>query len=377
MDYEALLKYEFPFSPDYAFLNYAAVAPWPTRTAQAVTTFAQENVTFGPIHYPQWLEKEAECREQLRQLINAPSTDDIALLKNTSEGLSVIAHGLAWRRGDNIVISDQEFPSNRIVWQSLAAQGVDVRQVDLLAAETPELALIQACDANTRLLSVSSVQYATGLRIDLAVLGDFCQSQEILFCVDAIQSLGALPLDVRAIQADFVVADGHKWLLGPEGLALFYCRQDLRDHLSLHQYGWHMIEQAHDYDQKNWQVAQSARRFECGSPNMLGIHALSASLSLILELGITYIEAEIMRNREYLYNNINKISGFSCVTLNSRYSGIIAFGHQQITAEALYQQLRQQNVISAVRGGHVRFSAHVGTSRDVLDRALAVLAALA
>ena len=208
---------EFSLTPEVIYLNHAAVSPWPSRTAAAVASFAEENRQRGAQHYPQWLVVEQRLRERLQRLIGARSVDEIALLKNTSEGLSVIAHGLDWRVGDNVIIPAQEFPSNRIVWESLAEYGVEVRAVDISTASDPESALLQQIDARTRLISVSAVQYDTGLRLDLNRLGRACEDAEVLYCVDAIQSLGALPLNVRSIRADFVVADGHKWLLGPEG----------------------------------------------------------------------------------------------------------------------------------------------------------------
>ena len=220
---QQLIRREFPLRDDVHYLNHAAVSPWPRRTADAVCRFARENAEQGSLEYATWLRVESDLREQLRRLLNASSADDIALLKNTSEALSVVAHGVDWRDGDNVVISDQEFPSNRIVWESLAGHGVRVREVDLAAGPDPEQALIGACDQRTRLLAISSVQYGTGLRTDLERLGQRCREREILFCVDAIQSLGTLPMDVKRNHADFVMADGHKWMLGPEGLAVFYC----------------------------------------------------------------------------------------------------------------------------------------------------------
>ena len=247
---------EFPQSDDIIYLNHAAVGPWPLRTARAVQQFAEENLRQGARAYPQWLHTERALRAQLQRLVNAPSIDDIALLKNTSEALSVIAHGLSWRRGDNVVLCTQEFPSNRIVWESLREFGVECRIVPIdIKTEDPEAALLSAVDAHTRLLAVSSVQYASGLRMDLQQLGDFCHDHGVLFCVDAIQSLGALPFDVQAVHADFVVADGHKWLLGPEGLAVFYCRAELRPQLRLHQFGWHMVEHHDDFDRLDWTPA--------------------------------------------------------------------------------------------------------------------------
>ena len=313
----------FNLSDDIIYLNHAAVSPWPEKTVKAVQQFAKENGEVGSQQYLRWMQTEANLREQLRELINAPGCDEIALLKSTSEALSVIAYGLEWGPGDQIVIPEQEFPSNRIVWESLRPRGVDVVPIDLIDEDSPEDKLINAFTEHTRLLSVSSVQYATGLVLDLESLGKACKEKNILFCVDAIQSLGALPFDVQTCHADFVVADGHKWMLGPEGLALFYCRRALIESLNLNQYGWHMVQRMGDFDQKEWVPADSARRFECGSQNMLGIHALHASLSLILETGIEAIHLAIVKNTQLIIDNVSQSTRILSPVDVERRAGIV------------------------------------------------------
>ncbi|MEJ2391421.1 MAG: aminotransferase class V-fold PLP-dependent enzyme [Gammaproteobacteria bacterium] len=366
------LSDEFPQQAGLIYLNHAAVAPWPRRTADAVCQFARENQQLGAKHYPRWMEIENQTRQLLARLINAPSSDDIALLKNTSEGLSFLAYGLDWSPGDNIVISDQEFPSNRVIWQSLADAGVELREVNLQQDGEPEQALIAATDHRTRLLSISSVQYASGLRLDLTPLGQHCREHNILFCVDAIQSLGALQFDVEACQADVVVADGHKWMLGPEGVALFYVREAIRPQLKLHEYGWHMLANASNFQQKTWQVANDARRFECGSPNMLGIHALHASLSLLLETGIPQVEAELLERTCYLMELIQQAPELTLISDDnpSRLSGIVTFRHQTIAADELYKKLMATDVICAARGTGVRYSPHFYTPLPQLAEAI-------
>src|SRR6266566_7113096 len=173
---------EFPITERCIYLNHAAVGPWPRRTQEAVARFADENTAEGARHYPRWLEAEQLTRQQLARLINARVPDDIALLKNTSEALSVVAHGFPWSAGDNVVIPDEEFPSNRVVWESLRGRGVTVRTVTLRNHADPEQTLLAAIDARTRLLSTSSVQYASGLRLDLARLGDGCRTRGVAFC---------------------------------------------------------------------------------------------------------------------------------------------------------------------------------------------------
>lgn len=368
---DALLALEFPLASGLIYLNHAAVAPWPRRTADAVKEFAEENTRTGAAHYQRWLRTERAVRAQCATLLNAASADDVAFLKNTSEALSVVAHGFPWTSGDNVVIADEEFPSNRIVWESLKPYGVAVRAARLAGAD-PEQALMQAVDARTRLVSVSSVQYASGLRLDLARLGAYCRGRGLAFCVDAIQGLGAIPHDVQASGIDFLMADAHKWLLGPEGIAVFYCRPEWRDRLILRQYGWRMVAAAGDFDRRDWQPAPNACRFECGSPNMLGIHALAASLSLLLELGSTEIERRVLERAEYLFAGIRRRAHLELVTCPApgRYAGIVSFRHRAADSTALFERLRNHNVICARRGDAVRFSPHCYTPLDQLEAAL-------
>ncbi len=370
---------DFSLNNDLFYLNHAAVSPWSVCTAQSIKTFADENALMGAAQYLKWMETEQELRENISTLINAPSSNDIALVKNTSEALSFVAYGLDWKAGENIVIAKQEFPSNRIVWQSLALQGVEIKFVDLYRNlskhNSPEDNLLNAVDNNTRLLSVSSVQYADGFRMDLKKLGDYCRTSNILYCVDAIQSIGALKFDVQEINADFAMADGHKWLMSPEGLGFFYCRETLRKKLRPSQFGWHMVENQFDFDSLSWSEAQTARKFECGSPNMLGIHALNSSIKLILNRDIHFIEQLIIKNAQYTVKKLKSIPDISIQSdINEhRMSGIISFRHTHCSSEQLYNKLMAQNVICAMRHGNVRFSAHYYTTEKIIDTAIEIL----
>ncbi|MEI6708414.1 MAG: aminotransferase class V-fold PLP-dependent enzyme [Methylococcales bacterium] len=367
---------EFPLSDELIYLNHAAVAPWPKRTSAAVIAFAEQNTRYGSHFYLDWMAKETECRAQLQTLLNAPSTDDIAFVKNTSEALSFVAYGLTWHTGDNIVSSNEEFPSNRLPWQSLANQGVDFRQADLSCADTPEDALFALVDDHTRLLTISSIQFASGLRMDLVKIGEFCRQRGILFCIDAIQSLGAVQFDVQACHADFVMADGHKWLFGAEGLGVFYSSAKAREQLKLTQYGWHNMKDTHNYENKAWEIHPTARRFECGSMNTLGIHALSASLSLLLELGMETVEALVLKNADIVKAHAANNDQLSLIA--SAYSplksGIVVFKHQTIANECLYKQLQNKGVVCALRGGGIRFSPHFYNSEQEISNAFELIA---
>ncbi|MDH4651448.1 MULTISPECIES: aminotransferase class V-fold PLP-dependent enzyme [unclassified Pseudomonas] len=374
----SLLQDEFAHADGLRYLNHAAVAPWPKRATRAVQSFAEENWRLGARDYPDWLTVERRLRERLVRLLNSPTTADLALVKNTSEALSFVAFGLDWAAGDQVVISDQEFPSNRVVWEALKRYGVETVQVSLEGAD-PEGALLAACGPRTRLLSISAVQYASGLRLNLHRLGHECRRHGVLFCVDAIQQLGALPFDVQAIDCAFAMADGHKWMLGPEGLGVFYCRSDLREQLKLHEYGWHMLEHPGDYERVDWEPSRTARRFECGSPNMLGAMALEASLSLLEELGMEQVAVAIAERVQWLQDGLANIPGTQLLSpLNPmRRAGILSFRLDGWDNQRLFERLRAEQVVCAQRGGGIRFSPHFYTEPRVIDETLALLRQMA
>lgn len=369
---------QFPLQDNILYFNHAAVSPWPVCSAEAIKDFTDQNLYTGSKNYLQWLEVEQQLRELLRWLINADSADDIALLKNTSEGLSVIAYGLDFKAGDNIVIPADEFPSNRIVWESLGKLGVETRQIDIHSVVNPEQALLNAMDERTKLLSVSAVQYSSGLRLNLEKLGKYCRTHDILFAVDAIQQLGALAFDQQKIQADFIVADGHKWMMGPEGLALFYCRPEVRARLNLKQYGWHMVENPTDFHQQQWHIAESAKRFECGSPNMLACHALHASLSMIKQTGIENIESAIIANTRQIRHFIRNNSRYelNSHTDEARLSGITNFKHNTLASTDLHKALTDQGIQCAVRGQGVRLAPHFYQLQWEFDRLFEILSTI-
>lgn len=371
------LNDEFPQIEGLRYLNHAAVAPWPRRATEAVTAFAQQNMTLGARDYPQWLTVESRLRDRLARMLNAPVSADIALVKNTSEALSFVAFGLDWNAGDQIVISDEEFPSNRIVWEALRPQGVEVIQVSL-KVDDPEAALLAACGPKVRLMAISAVQYASGLRLDLPRLGEGCEQRGVLLCIDAIQQLGALTFDVQHYRCAFAMADGHKWLLGPEGLGVFYCRSDLRAELKLHEYGWHMLEHAGDYDRSDWQPARSARRFECGSPNMLGAMALDASLSLLEEVGMREVGRALAERIDHLQHELSAMPGIELLSPTDpfRQAGIMTFRANGWENAALFQRLKDEQIVCALRGGGIRLSPHFYTRPDIIEQTLTVVRGL-
>lgn len=372
-----MITEQFPVNEQCMYLNHAAVAPWPKCTSEAVQEFAKENCITGAQGYLTWLKKEQSLRSKLAKLVGSDNEECVALVKNTSEALSFVAYGLDWQAGDIVLISDDEFPSNRIVWESLAQKfGVIVQQVHI-SAENPEaeiLAAIQSSTCKPKLISVSAVQYASGIKLDLEKLGNACKENEVLFCVDAIQAVGAMEFKCDDWHIDFAMADGHKWMLGPEGLGFFFVKESHIKNLNLYQYGWHMIEGAGDFSITDWQPANNAKRFECGSPNMLAGYALEASTDLLLKVGLDNVASVIEENHAYLLSQLLALGAEIISPLEPTIrAGIVTFKFAEKDSSELYQELMNLNVVCANRGGGVRFSPHFHTTKECMDNAIKVL----
>ncbi|MCB1774171.1 MAG: aminotransferase class V-fold PLP-dependent enzyme [Gammaproteobacteria bacterium] len=366
---------EFPLDPDLCYLNHAAIGPWPRRTAQVVANFAQQVMQRGGSDYPDWLQTEARLRERLARLVNVDSADDIALVKNTSEGLSIISQGLAWADGDVVVGLHGDFCSNQMAWQALADRGVQYRAVDALSAVDPEQALIDALEPAARLLAISTVHFATGYRFDMARLAGACRERGVLLSVDVIQSLGAVPFDQEAVRADFITCGGHKWLLSPEGQGFLYCRPSLRDQVRLHQYGWAMRASPYGFERDDWEVAPTARRFEAGTPNMLGIHGMDASLGLFEEIGMERVAALLEQNISLLEHGLRAIDGIEILSPSEpgKRAGILTFRHPACSGSDLHAALSVRNVICSPRAGGIRLSPHFYTPERVLQCTIEII----
>jgi selenocysteine lyase/cysteine desulfurase len=362
-----MITKQFNTKTNFIHLNHARLSPWPQCTRETVIRFTQGMHNATSVQDKKWYEIEQQLRMQLARLLHAPSADHIALLKNTSEALSIIATGLVWQAGDNIVLPLQEFPSNRVVWQALEKQEVQCIFVDLNQHDDPEQALIDACNAHTRLLTVSAVQYSNGLRLDLARLGAFCQIQQpLLFCVDAAQQLGAYPLDVQAMQIDFLVSCGHKWLCGPEGMGILYVNESWLTRLQIQHYGWHMLESS-DFEQQTWKIATTAQRFECGSSNILNSQILHSSLHLFETIGFQVITKALTEHIDYLYAEL-QAAGFNITTpaLSKQRAGIISFHVPEKESRILCEYFNQQGLVCSQRGENIRLSPHFYLNEEQL-----------
>lgn len=373
---------EFPILQHGLYANHAAISPWPRAASQAVAAFAKENSEVGADNYRHWFVRETVLRKRLASLLNAVSADDIALLKNTTEGICTVANGIDWKNGDNMILPADEFPSNRLPWLALKRLGVEVREVNIRSTTDPEQALLEQVDKRTRLLAVSAIQWTDGLRLKLETLGHFCQANDILFFVDAIQQLGAMQLDVQACGIDFLAADGHKWLLAPEGIAVFFCRQERREQLQLSQHGWHMLDDPYQFSRRDWQPSKTAMRFEAGSPNTLGQVAMHASIGLLQDVGMPEVEALIKGNSQVLSAGLADMPGVALVRQfdSERVSGIVSFRPANKDLVEVQKALNERTLSTTVRGEAIRLSPHFYQSGkpvlemlDIIEQTLKII----
>jgi selenocysteine lyase/cysteine desulfurase len=360
---------EFPVTANLVYLNHAAVAPLPRRTAVAMQDWAQEALDFGSLHYDRWLDTYEAVRVSAARLIGA-NRNEIALTKNTSEGISMVAQGLDWRPGDRIVAFREEFPSNYYPWLRLESHRCTV---DWLSVTDP-LEKIEIACTGAKLLAISFVQYLSGFRADLNAIGQICKRHHCFFFVDAIQGLGAFPLNVDTAHIDALAADGHKWLLGAEGCGILYVRKSRQDQIAPTEFGWTNVAGYNDYSSRDMALRQDAGRYECGTLNTIGCYGLRASLDLLLEAGTEHVSQSVQSLTDHLLAGaINK--GYQVLgdRTPENAAGIIAIQKPGLDSRKVVHDLKQRGIIAAARQGWVRLSPHFYISPEEIDRAVDAL----
>jgi selenocysteine lyase/cysteine desulfurase len=357
---------EFPIAEKYIYLDHAGVAPVSIRVMNAIDGFLGESAEGAAFHYPRWAQRVAGVRKLCAQLVNADA-DEIAFIKSTSNGLSLVAEGINWQSGDNVLFYEKDFPSNIFPWINLKSKGVEARAIPANGGRILIEDIERLMDGRTRLISVSSVQYSTGFRIDLRRLGALCRKSGILLCVDAIQSLGILPMDVRELNIDFLAADAHKWLLGPEGIGVFFCRKELVQAMRPPLVGWKSVRNEFDFDHPVLRLKDNAQRFEEGSQNLMGIFGLGAAIELLFEVGIKNIEKRVLDLGDRIIGEAGKRDFGIMTPIDREERGgniTIAGGFDPA---AVRDALRERGIMVNVRGGGLRLSPHFYNTREDIN----------
>ena len=355
---------EFPVCSQYLFLNHAGVSPTPAGAAEAGISALRMSRDTG---VRQWEELSQQARERFAKIVGA-LPEEIALTGSTSEGLSYIAAGFPWREGDNLVTVDMEFPSNIYPWLRLQTRNVEVRIIPAREGRIRKEDLFDACDGKTRLIALSSVEFVNGFRNDLSGIGEYCRRNGIFFCVDGIQSLGVLPMDVKSFGIDAMSASAHKWLLGPEGIGGFYISRDVMEMIEPVILGWHSVKNRFDFDNYDLRLSPDAKRFEPSVSNTAASAAFSASMELLLSVGIDRVWERVRRLTDLIFEKAreNGYEIFSSESPEDR-SGIVTFRVPGCNNAELWKALQGRKVVCSPRGGGIRLSPHFYNTGEEID----------
>jgi len=364
----------FPVSQRYAYLNHASVAALPTPVVAATEQYLKEQSLKGGEALQDWDERLEGIRQNAARLIGA-HRDEIAFTNSVSHGLNLVAAGLDWRAGDNLICAETEFPANVYPWMNLQRQGVDVRFAPARANRILVEDVVGLMDSRTRLVAISFVEFGTGYRNDLAAIAEACHERGIYLCVDGIQGLGALQFDVRHIPVDFLATHAAKWMLGPIGAAFCFVHRQHLARLDPVMAGWRSVVDRDNYYRYDSPLRPTGERFEPGSLNAVGLVGMAAAIDLILSVGLATIEDRIVDLTDYL---IDGLQAHGCtitspIAHRQERSGIVCFQHPALPASEVGERLCAADVIVSVRGDIVRVSPHFYNSEGDIERLLAVL----
>lgn len=355
-------------------MNHAGVAPLSKQVQKAMVDFVEDATVNGAVNVDEWVDTIEECRDNAAELLNAKSTE-IAFMKNTTQGILIAANGIDWNEGDNVVTTAVEFPANVYPWWSLNERyGVETRMVPEKDGIIHLQDIIDNIDDRTRVLTISHVEFASGFRNDITAIGEICRERDIWFVVDAIQSLGAIEVDVKKSKIDILAADGHKWMLAPEGAAVFYCSDSKRDRLINTNLGWAGVINPRDFLDYDITQKPDATRFEEGSYNTTGIYGLNAALKLLRTINIQYIEERVLTLTDLLITGLDK-KGYIVNTpkMKSDRAGIVIFESNIYTPTQLFNLLQDNNIITAERGSGIRISPHFYNTESEIEQLLNIL----
>lgn len=357
------LRSEFPALARRVYLNHAGVAPTSTRTAAAVARWVDDLVQNGIENELQWEAEADRVRASCARLIGA-AEDEIAFVRNTSHGLGLVAEGLAWAPGDEVAVcTELEYPSNVYPWLHLADRGVNVRAIAPSRGGVVPEEVARALGPRTKLVAVSSAQYATGHRTDLDAIGELCERAGVLLCVDGIQTVGCVPIDVKKSKVHFLSADSHKWMLGMPGIGFLYVSRAVVDRVRPVLVGWHSTTDAWNFDRAFFELRGDAGKLEEGSPSYTGIYGMGAAIDLLLEVSVERVAARVEQLLDLADAGLRALG---CTTWPDRAdrAGILTFVPPSGTAEALAASLNERGFSVSLRRGRVRVSPHVYTRDD-------------
>ena len=360
----------FPSASSTIFFDHASVGPISTDVHAAVRGILDVHLEQG--FQQSWRDDLEAARASAAWLVGS-TPEDIAFTQNTSFGISLVANGLDWKAGENVVLPEKEFPSNYYPWVNLADRGVEVRLVRAPNGHASIDDIIAAMNERTRVVAISAVQYSSGFHYDLRALGEACQRSDALLVVDGTQCVGALKFDVAECQADVLAVSSHKWLMGPPGAGFVHVGARAREAVHPSVVGWLTVPEPFAFDYR-LQFPQGSERYEPGTENVIGTVGMGAAIELMREFTPEWIESRVLSLTDRLTEGLRS-RGYQIVSdrTGSARSGILIFRHPETPADVVFDRLVAAGVRCAPRGGGVRFSPHFYNSEDEVDAALAVL----
>lgn len=373
MDLSAL-RARFPALTDQLYFNFAGVAPTSVDVARAAQAFLDDLVVNGIKNEAQW-ERTAEAARASAARIVGATPGEIAFVRNTSHGLGLVAEGLPWQEGDEVAAClALEYPSNVYPWLHLGDRGVRVREIAPHAGGVAVEAVAAALTPRTRLVAVSSAQYATGVPTDLPALGALCRDRGVLLCVDGIQTVGCVPVDVKAAGVHFLAADSHKWMLGVPGVGFLYVDESVLPRLRPVLVGWKSTTDAWNFDRAHFDLRTDAAKLEEGSPSYALVAGLGAALDLLLDVGVAAIAERVAGLVARL---VAGLEALGCDVMPSRGPrvGIVTFTPPSRDPRALHERLVAAGASVSLRRGRIRVSPSFLNTEAEIDRLLERVAA--
>jgi selenocysteine lyase/cysteine desulfurase len=361
----AEIREKIPALQQYTHLNCAAVSPLFSDSVRVIQESVENRGGKGNFDYFGWIEEMQECKKKIAALING-SSDEIAFMLNTTEGINTVASMIPWKKGDTVITSDLEFPSNSIPWYYLQKKGVEVKTIRNVNGEIRPEDIERALDDHTKLVALSYVQFGNGFRADVAEIAKICKEHDALLFCDVIQGLGAVNLDVRKTGIDFFAAAGYKWLMGPLGVGIFYIKKENIERFDPPYIGWFSLKEEADQEMAGLDhisFAESAQRFETGGKSFALLKGLEASVDALLDIGIKSIEKRVLHLSQYV---IDRAEHVITPRDEKKRAGIVNMDHPN--PEKAVERLGERDILVSPRMGGIRVSTHFWNTEEDIDR---------
>lgn len=376
MNIEEVRKLFPHLQTDQIYFNHAALGPWSTLVLDRIKEYMDERSGLNVMNFESFVKWNFSAKEKLAKLLGT-STTRLSWVDNVSNGISILAQGLDWKTGDRIILNDIEFPSNVYPFLNLKKHGVEIDFAKSRNGIVDIEDIEKLITPKTKLLSISMVQFLSGYKADLDEIGKLCKQKGIIFCVDAIQAVGAVKIDLKKSQINFLTGGTQKWLMSSQGLSYFYVTEELQNKIDQKNVGWTSVEDSWNFLNYDLTLRSNAERFQTGTLNAFGIAIFDAALNIFKQLRIENCELRILENTNYFIQRLVDI-GIEPLLKNifiEHLAGIVTFKHKK--SKEIFSELEKRKIYCAVREGMIRFSPHFYNTKDEIDKVVNELKSIA